>query len=149
TPLRAAVPQISINVDQAQAESLQVSVGDVYNTVQTYLGSSYVNLFNRFGRNYMVYAQADSPYRLTQANINDYYVRNNGGTMVPVGTMAGIKPAQGPSVITLYNLFPSATINGAANEAYSSGQALQVMDGIARKTLPPGMSYEWTAMSYQ
>jgi HAE1 family hydrophobic/amphiphilic exporter-1 len=149
TPLRAAVPQILVKVDQSQAQALQVSVGDVYNTIQTYLGSSYINLFTRFGRNYMVYAQADSPYRLAQANINDYYVRNKSGAMVPLGTLAGIKPAEGPSVITLYNLFPSATINGAANEAFSSGQALQLMDTLAQKSLPSGMSYEWTAMSYQ
>jgi HAE1 family hydrophobic/amphiphilic exporter-1 len=149
TPLRAAVPQFTVNVDQAQAQALQVSVGDVYNTIQTYLGSSYINLFTRFGRNYMVYAQADSPFRLTKANINDYYVRNKGGVMVPLGTLAGIKPAEGPSVITLYNLFPSATINGAANETFSSGQALHVMEELAQKNLPPGMTYEWTAMSYQ
>ena len=149
TPLRASAPQFSINVDKSQAETLDVSMGDVYNTVQTYLGSTYVNLFSRFGRNYMVYAQADAPFRLEKAAIGDYYVRSQGGQMVPVGSMASLKPQQGPSVITLYNLFPSATINGAANAAFSSGQALQVLETIAGKTLPAGMDYEWTAMSYQ
>jgi HAE1 family hydrophobic/amphiphilic exporter-1 len=149
TPLRASVPQINVNVNRSHAESLGIAVGDVDNTVQTYLGSSFVNLFTRFGHNYMVYAQADSPFRQQTRSINDYYVRSQSGQMVPVGTVAGIEPTQGPSVITLYNLYPSATINGAANEGFSSGQALQTLEDIANKTLASGMSYEWTAMSYQ
>ncbi|HEX5219156.1 MAG TPA: efflux RND transporter permease subunit, partial [Verrucomicrobiae bacterium] len=149
TPLRASVPQVSINVNRTQAETLGLTVGDVHSTVQTYLGSSYVNLFTRFGRNYMVYAQADADYRLTEAGLKDYYVRSQTGQMVPLSTVASVEPANGPSVITLYNLYPSATINGAANDAFSSGQALEVMENIAKKTLPAGMAYEWTAMSYQ
>ena len=150
TPLRASVPQISIDVNRTQTESLGVNVGDVYNTVQTYLGSSYVNLFTRFGHNYMVYAQADARYRQESDSLKSYYVRGQSGQMIPLSTVAGIEPTQGPSVITLYNLFPSATINGAANDAFSSGQALATMAGIANKVLPTGsMSYEWTAMSYQ
>jgi hydrophobic/amphiphilic exporter-1 (mainly G- bacteria), HAE1 family len=149
TPLRASVPQINVNVNRSHAESLGVNVGDVDNTVQTYLGSSFVNLFTRFGHNYMVYAQADSPYRQQTRSINDYYVRSQSGQMIPVGTVAGIEPTQGPSVITLYNLYPSATVNGVANEGFSSGRALQTLESIADKTLAPGMRYEWTAMSYQ
>jgi hydrophobic/amphiphilic exporter-1 (mainly G- bacteria), HAE1 family len=149
TPLRASAPQISINVNQTRAETLGVNVGDVNNTVQTYLGSSFVNLFTRFGHNYLVYAQADAPYRLETDNLKDYYVRGQSGQMVPLSAVASIEPTQGPSVITLYNLFPSATINGAANEGFSSGQALQTLEDIADKVLPAGMSYEWTAMSYQ
>ena len=149
TPLRASVPQLSINVDPTQAETLGVNVGDVYSTVQTYLGSSYVNLFTRFGHNYMVYAQADAPFRLTADSLRDFYVRGQSGQMVPLGTVADVEPTQGPAVATLYNMYPSATINGAANDAFSSGQALQVMESIAEKTLPAGMTYEWTAMSYQ
>ena len=149
TPLRASVPQIKINVNRAQAESLGIAVGDVDNTIQTYLGSSFVNLFTRFGYNYMVYAQADSPYRQQIRGIGDYYVRSPNGPMVPVGTLVSIEQTQGPAVITLYNLYPSATINGGVNEAFSSGQALQTMEDIAGKVLPAGMSYEWTAMSYQ
>jgi len=121
----------------------------VNNTVQTYLGSSYVNLFNRFGRNYMVYAQADAPYRLQRASVSDYCVRSQSGDMVPVGAVAAIEETQGPSLITLYNLFPSATINGAAKDGYSSGQALETMERIAKSVLPAGMTYQWTAMSYQ
>jgi len=149
TPLRASVPQISVNVNRTQAETLGVSIGDVNDTVQTYLGSSFVNFFTRFGRNYMVYAQADAPFRLNPGNLDDYHVRGQNGQMVPLGTLVSIEPFQGPAVITLYNLFPSATINGAAGERFSSGQALQTMEAITRSALPPGMSYEWTAMSYQ
>jgi HAE1 family hydrophobic/amphiphilic exporter-1 len=149
TSLRAATPQMSVKVNKTQAQMLNLSMGDVYNTIQTYLGSSYVNLFSRFGRNYMVYAQADGSHRLTPENIDHYYVRSQTGQMVPLGTVASIKPTQGPAVITLYNLFPSATINGAANDAYSSGEALAAMEKIAKRVLPPGIAYEWTAMSYQ
>jgi len=128
---------------------LGVLTGDVYQTVQTYLGSSFVNLFTRFGHNYMVYAQADGPYRLQPDSLKTYHVRSQSGEMIPLGTVAAITATQGASVIPLYNLLPSATINGSANDAYSSGQALAAMEAIAAKTLPIGMSYEWTAMSYQ
>jgi HAE1 family hydrophobic/amphiphilic exporter-1 len=149
TPLRASVPQISINVNETQAETLGVVAGDIYQTMQSYLGSSFVNLFTRFGHNYMVYTQADAPYRLGIDGLKSYHVRSQGGEMVPLGTVAQIKSTQGASVFPLYNLFPSAAINGSANDAYSSGQALATMETLARKTLPAGMSYEWTAMSYQ
>ncbi len=149
TPLRTAVPQVEVDVNRSRAQLLGVDIGDVYSTVQTYLGSSFVNLFTRFGHNYMVYAQADGTYRLTADNLADFYVRGASGQMVPLGTLAGIRPTQGPAVITLYNLFPTATINGATNDAFSSGQGLATMANIAQGALQPGMSYEWTAMSYQ
>jgi len=149
TPLRASVPQITIDVNQTQAQSLGVLTGDVYQTVQTYLGSSFVNLFTRFGHNYMVYAQADGQYRLQPESLKTYHVRSQSGEMIPLGTVAAITATQGAAVIPLYNLLPSATINGSANDTYSSGQALAAMEAIAARTLPVGMSYEWTAMSYQ
>jgi HAE1 family hydrophobic/amphiphilic exporter-1 len=149
TPFRSQVPQIEMTVDPAQAETLNVPVGDVYDTLQTYLGSSYVNLFTKFGHNFMVFAQADAQNRLTANDLKTYYVRSQTGQMVPLGTLADIKSTVGPGVISLYNLFPSATINGAANPAYSSGQALSAMEAIARQDLGPGMNFEWTAMSYQ
>jgi len=116
--------------------------------VQTYLGSSFVNQFTRFGHQYMVYAQADSPYRRQVGSLSDYYVRSSSGAMVPLGTLASVERTQGPAVVTLYNLYPAATVNGAAKEGFSSGQAMAAMERIARETLPPGMSFEWTAMSY-
>jgi hydrophobic/amphiphilic exporter-1 (mainly G- bacteria), HAE1 family len=149
SPFRSQVPQIAVTVDRSQAETLNVPVGDVYQTLQTYLGSSYVNLFTKFGRNFMVFAQADSKRRLTADDLKSYYIRSQTGEMVPLGTLADIRETVGPAVIQLYNLYPSATVNGAAAGKFSSGQALDTMQAIADKTLGPGMSFEWTAMSYQ
>ncbi|HAB19309.1 MAG TPA: hypothetical protein DCE44_23130 [Verrucomicrobiales bacterium] len=149
SPLRASVPQVSVKINRTQAEALGVAIGDVQNSVQTYLGSSFVNYFARFGHNYTVYAQADAPYRLTPNRLLEYTARNQSGDMVPLGAVAGIESQLGPSVITLYNLRPSASIFGSANPGYSSGQALEAMSEIAKVKLPPGMSYQWTAMSYQ
>jgi hydrophobic/amphiphilic exporter-1 (mainly G- bacteria), HAE1 family len=149
TPLRASVPQITIHVEKTQAGTLGVNVGDVYSTVQAYLGSSFVNQFTRFGHQYMVYAQADAPFRRQAGSLGGYYIRSAAGQMVPLGTVASIERTQGPAVVTLYNLYPAATINGGAREGFSSGQAMQAMERIAHETLPAGMSFEWTAMSYQ
>jgi HAE1 family hydrophobic/amphiphilic exporter-1 len=149
TAFRASVPQVTVKVDKTQAATLNVNVGDVYNTVQIYLGSSFVNLFTRFGHNYMVYLQADPLRRVTTADVKDLYVRSQSGSMVPVGALAEIKPALGASVVSLYNLFPAATINGMPAPGFSSGQSLDAMEALAKKTLPRGMGFEWTAMSYQ
>ncbi len=149
TPFRAQVPQILVTVDRSQAETLNVAVGDVFDTLQSYLGSSYINLFTRFGHNFMVFAQAEGKQRLTAEDIKHYYVRSQTGDMVPLGTLADIKATQGPALISLYNLFPTATINGATAAGFSSGQGLAAMQRIAERTLGPGLEYEWTAMSYQ
>ena len=121
TPFRAQVPQIAVKVDRSQAETLGVAVGDVFETLQSYLGSTYINLFTKFGRNYMVFAQAEAKQRLSADDIKQYWVRNQRGQMVPLGTLADIKDDHGPSLISLYNLFPTATINGSAAAGFSSG----------------------------
>jgi hydrophobic/amphiphilic exporter-1 (mainly G- bacteria), HAE1 family len=126
-----------------------VGIGDVFDTLQSYLGSTYVNLFTRFGHNFMVFAQADGAHRLSAEDLKQYYVRNQRGEMVPLGTVADIKSTQGPSLISLYNLFPTATVNGAAAPGFSSGQGLDTMEALAARTLGSGLEYEWTAMSYQ
>ena len=149
TPFRASVPQIAVQVNRTHAESLGVSVGDLQDTVQTYLGSTFANFFTRFGHNYMVYVQADAPFRREPGDLREYPVRSQSGAMIPLGAVAEINPTLGPAVVTLYNLRPSATINGAARDGYSSGEVLQVMEEIVRRRLPAGMTYEWTAMSYQ
>lgn len=149
TPLRASVPQFDIDVDRTRAETLGLDVGDVNNTLQSYLGSSVAGQFTRFGHTYMVYVQADAPFRLQPDRLSEYHVRGQTGDMVPVTSVARVEPALGPSVYTLYNLYTSATINGAVSDGYSSGQAIAIMESIARRVLPPGMTYEWTAMSYQ
>ena len=149
TPFRSQVPQIAVNVDRSQAETLNVAVGDVFDALQSYLGSSYINLFTKFGHNFMVFAQAEGKKRLTADDLKQYYVRSESGQMVPLGTLADIKPTQGPALISLYNLFPTATINGSTTAAFSSGQGLDAMQAIADRTLGPGLESEWTAMSYQ
>ena len=149
TPFRAQVPQIAVKVDRSQAETLGVAVGDVFDTLQTYLGSTYINLFTRFGHNFMVFAQAEAPYRLSAADIRQFWVRNQKQQMVPLGTLADLQDDHGPSLISLYNLFPTATVNGSAAPGFSSGQGLEVMATLAGQKLGSGMEYEWTAMSYQ
>jgi hydrophobic/amphiphilic exporter-1 (mainly G- bacteria), HAE1 family len=149
TAFRANVPQLSLTVNRDQAATLNVDVGDIYNMLQSALGSTYVNLFIRFGHNYMVYVQGDPLHRLDAEGIKQLFVRSQSGDMVPIGALTDIKPSQGPTVISLYNLFPSATINGAPSANSSSGQALATMESAARKVLTPGMNFEWTALAYQ
>ena len=149
TAFRANVPQLSLRVDRAQAATLNVDVGDLYNLLQSSLGSTYVNLFTRFGHNYMVYVQADPQHRLNAEGIKQLFVRSQSGDMVPVGALAEIKPSLGPTAISLYNLFPSATINGAPAANSNSGQALTALESIALKILPAGVSFEWSGLAYQ
>ena len=149
SPFRAAVPQFDVEVDRIKIQTLHVTTDQVFSTLASYLGSSYINQFNRFGRVFQVYAQADSQFRLTTRDIAKMTVRNQNGDMIPIGTVAKITPSVGPSLISLYNLYPSATIVGLPAQGYSSGQSLNLMEQIADKTLPSGAGYEWTAMSYQ
>ena len=149
TAFRANVPQLSLRVDRAQAATLNVDVGDLYNLLQSSLGSTYVNLFTRFGHNYMVYVQADPQHRLNADGIKQLFVRSQSGDMVPVGALVEIEPSLGPTVISLYNLFPSATINGAPAANSNSGQALTALESIALKIFPAGVSFEWSGLAYQ
>jgi hydrophobic/amphiphilic exporter-1 (mainly G- bacteria), HAE1 family len=149
TPFRASAPQLHTEIDRRQAEALSINVGDAFQTIQTYLGSTYVSQFSRFGHNFPVFVQADTQFRLTFEALGDLNVRNSKGAMVPVGTLASVVPGVGPALIPLFNLNPSATINGTAAPGFSSGQALKLMEEIATATLPPGMSYGWTGVSYQ
>jgi HAE1 family hydrophobic/amphiphilic exporter-1 len=149
TSFRAAVPQYDVVIDRVKAESLHVNVGDVFSTISSYVGSTFVNQFNEFGLTFQVYAQADAPYRLDVNQLNNLYVRSRDGVMIPVGTLVQIKPVVGPSLISLYNLYPSATVIGSSAPGFSSGQALDLMDQVAAHNLPRGTGYDWTAMSYQ
>jgi HAE1 family hydrophobic/amphiphilic exporter-1 len=149
TSFRPGFPQLGAHVDRVKAQNLDVPVGDVFSTLQAFLGSYYVNQFNKFGRTYQVYVQAESQYRLEPDDIRRLYVRNNQGKMVPIGTLADVGFETGPALITLYNLYPAAPINGQAAPGYSSGQALKLMENMAAQTLPPDTGYEWTGMSYQ
>ncbi len=149
TPLRVAVPQVKLKINRARAEALGVSVGDAYDALQSYLGSSYVNQFSKFGQNYSVYVQADPRFRADTQAIGQLTVRSRSGQMVPLNAFAQFTDATGPAVASQYNLLPTAAIVGAANTGFSSGEALAVMEELAGKILPPGVSFEWTAMSYQ
>ncbi|BCZ98240.1 multidrug efflux RND transporter permease subunit [Legionella pneumophila serogroup 1] len=149
TTFRASVPQVAAPINRTKAESLGVRVADAFDTLQTYLGSSYVNLFTKFGQVFPVYVQADASSRVSSEDLRNYYVRNQSGSMVPLGTLTDVGPAVGPSIISLYNLYPSSNINGVAARGYSSGQGIQVMEKLAKEQLPPGISYEWTSTAYQ
>ena len=146
---RSSVPQYRLEVDRVKTEALQVSLDQVFAALAGYLGSSYVNQFNQFGRVFQVYVQADSQSRVRLEDIENMFVRNRDGQMIPLGTLVKITPIVGPSLISLYNLRPTATIIGLPAQGVSSGQALTLMEEIARRTLPPGTGLEWSAMSYQ
>jgi HAE1 family hydrophobic/amphiphilic exporter-1 len=149
TSFRASVPQLAAPINRIKAEALGVSIGDASNTLQTYLGSSYVNLFSKFGQVFQVYVQADAASRMSIDDVRNYYVRNKSGAMVPLGTLTDMSSTVGPSIISLYNLYPSSNIYGMAATGYSSGQAMQVMERLASQVLPAGISYEWTSTAYQ
>src|SRR6478672_5136472 len=146
---RSSVPQYRLEVDRVKTEALQVSLDQVFAALGGYLGSTYVNQFNQFGRVFQVYVQADSQSRLRLEDIENMFVRNKDGQMIPLGTLVTISPTVGPSLISLFNLYPTATIIGLPAQGVSSGQALTLMEEIARRTLPPGTGFEWSAMSYQ
>src|SRR5580698_1190496 len=149
TPFRAAAPQLRVEVDRVKAQTLHVPVDQVFGTLATYLGSTYIEQFNKFGRVFQVYAQADAPFRLRPRDIDNLQVRNQQGHMIPLGTLVNITPTVGPSLISLYNLYPTASVLGLPAAGFSSGEALRLMDENAARTLPPGAATEWTAMSYQ
>ena len=121
----------------------------VFSTLATYLGSSYVDQFNKFGRVFQIYVQGDAPFRMNPDDILHLKVRNQNGDMIPLGTVLTITPIVGPSLISLYNLYPSASIVGVPAKGFSSGDAISLMEQIAAQTLPPGVGYSWTALSYQ
>lgn len=143
------VPQLELTFNPAAAETLGVNIGDAYDALQSYFGSSYVNQFFKFGQTYQVYVQADGPYRIDINQIQKLYVKNRQGDMVPMGAFVQIKETSGPTIASQYNLFPTASVNGAAAPGVSSGQALAAITQLANDTLPEGIGHEWTAMSYQ
>ena len=149
TVFRADAPQVRLDVDRVKAEMLGVSVGDVFGALSTAFGSSYVGQVNRFGRVFQVYAQADEAFRLTPAALGQLAARSAGGAMVPLDAMVSAQPSAGPPLITSYDLYPAATVIGAASPGHSSGEALAAMEGIAADILPRGAGFDWTAMSFQ
>jgi hydrophobic/amphiphilic exporter-1 (mainly G- bacteria), HAE1 family len=149
SPFRAAVPQLAVDVSRTQAETLHVSVQQIFDTLTSYLGSTYINQFNKFGHTFQVYTQADSRFRVRPTDVENLPLRNQDGNMTTLGTVVHLEPDVGPSLISLYNLYPSSTIIGSPATGYSSGQSMDLMEQVAKSELPPGTGYDWTAMSYQ
>src|SRR5438874_3633491 len=143
------VPQLNVDVDRVKAKRENMRLSDVFETLQVYLGSLYVNDFNRFGRTYQVVAQADAPFRSQLDDVMPLKTRNAAGEMVPLGSVINVSRSFGPDVVQRYNAYNSADINGGPAPGYSSGQAQAVMAKILDQTLPRGMSYEWTDLAYQ
>ena len=146
---RAGVPMIFADVDRVKAKSLGVPLDALFGTLQASLGSAYVNDFNKFGRTYQVRVQADQRFRLEPEDVRRLEVRGRQGQMVPLGTLIKVDKRQGSQIIPRYNLYPSASITGEAAAGFSSGQALQIMEQMAARSLPPSMGFEWTGMSLQ
>ena len=149
TSFRAGAPHVRVEVDRVKAESLKVPVGEVFSTLSSYLGSSFVNRFNKFGLSLEVFLQAESKFRANPSDILKLQVRNLDGQMVPIGAVAELRQSLGAPLISLYNLYPSAAIVGSPAEGFSSGEGIALMDEIAKAILPPGTGYEWTAMAFQ
>jgi multidrug efflux pump len=146
---RANTPQLKVNVDKAKAKAMGVSLSGLYDTLQIYLGSLYVNDFNLFGRTYQVTAQADAPFRKDPQDIMQLKTRNSSGEMVPLGSIVKVSQITGPNNIVRYNMFPSAEVTGNAAPGVSSGEAIHVMETLASQKLPPSMGFEWTELTLQ
>jgi len=145
----ANAPQLFIEVDRDRAEALQVSVDEIFSTLQIYLGSRYVNDFDKFGQTYRVYVQADKQFRSKPEDIGQLYVRSQQGEMIPLSNLVRITPTTGPQTISHYNLFRSIEINGNAVPGYSSGQAIQMMEKLASVMLPNQVGFEWSGISLE
>ncbi len=144
----ADTPQIYLDIDRDKAQVLGVKISDIFNALQSTLGGYYVNDFNVFGRTWQVNIEAETPYRKSVDDINNIYVRNSAGSMVPMRALAQPRLVQGPQLLVRYNGFRAAIINGAPKPGFSSGQALNAMERISA-TLPSGYGYEWTATALQ
>jgi multidrug efflux pump len=143
------VPQLYADIDRTKARQLGVPVTEVFDTMQVYLGSLYVNDFNKFGRTYSVRVQADAPFRARAEDVGQLKVRSTTGEMVPLSALLNVRPAAGPERAMRYNGFLAADVNGRPAPGFSSGQAQAAVERIAAETLPPGIGFEWTELTYQ
>ena len=149
TSLDVNAPQLNVDIDRTQVKSQGVRLADVFESLQVYLGSLYVNDFNRFGRTYKVPAQADADHRMQAEAIGRLQVRNAVGDMLPLSAFVTVTPSSGPDRVIHYNGYPSADISGGAMPGVSSGQAVALMERLAQEVLPEGVTYEWTDLTYQ
>jgi len=144
-----STPQLYLDIDRTKAQLLGINVPDVFSALQIYLGSSYVNDFNLFGRTFRVVAQADGDVRTNPKDVLAIRVRNSSGDTVPLGSFTTVRDISGPYRVPRYNLYPAAELDGAAAPGYSQGQAMEIMQQLAAQMLPDGFSYEWTTLAYQ
>ena len=145
----ASVPQVFVDVDRDKVLKQGVALGDVYQTLQAFLGGLYVNQFNRFGRQWRVFMQAEGTDRTTPADISQFYVRNNDGEMVPLSALQSTGPTAGPQYTNRFNVYRAVQVSGNAADGYSSGQALDALEDVARTTLPREFGFDWSDLSYQ
>lgn len=144
-----STPQLYLDIDRVKAQMLGINTPDVFNALQVYLGSSYVNDFNLFGRTFRVVAQAKADERMDPKDVLAIRVRNSSGDAVPLGSFTTVRDVSGPYRVPRYNLYPAAELDGAAAPGYSQGQAMEIMQKLAAETLPDGFSYEWTTLAFQ
>jgi multidrug efflux pump len=149
TPYRSQVPQLFLNIDREKVRTLNVPISSVFDTLQTYLGTNYVNDFNFLGRTYQVNLQGDAAFRADPNQILRMYTRNSTGGMVPLGSLLDVQRITGPDTVSHYNVYPAALIQGATLPGVSSGEAIEKMERISRTNLPNGFSFEWTQLTYQ
>jgi multidrug efflux pump len=149
TTFQNSVPQLYADVDRVKAKSQGVMLSDVFGTLQSYLGSTYVNDFNRFGRTYRVYAQAEAQFRMSPEDVAELKTRNVAGSMVPLGSVANIQFATGPDRVAHYNVYLAADINSQAKPGYSTNQATAAMERVLANSLPNGYGFEWTELTFQ
>lgn len=149
TTFQATVPQRFMDIDKEKALKVGVSLNDLYTTVGAFMGGAYVNDFTRFGRLYKTYIQAEPEYRVNEAQINNFFIKNTNGDMVPLSTLATIRPVTGPDYTNRFNLFRAVEVTGAPASGYTSAQAMAALEEAAAETLPSDMTYAWNAMSYQ
>jgi HAE1 family hydrophobic/amphiphilic exporter-1 len=149
TTFLANVPQIFVNVDRDKVLKQGVAISDVYQTLQCYMGGIFVNYFNRFGRQWQVYVEAEGEYRDTPEKLGSYYVRNRDGVMVPLSALVSVEHRLGPEFTIRYNLYRSAQFNGSAAPGYSSNQATQALEEVFAQTMPRDMGFDYIGMSYQ
>jgi HAE1 family hydrophobic/amphiphilic exporter-1 len=144
-----SVPQVFVKVDRDKVLKLGVPLNDVYSTLQTFMGGNFVNYFNRFGRQWQVYVEAEDQYRARAENVLQFYVRNNQGQAVPLSAFTEIQHRTGPEFVMHYNEYTCAQINGAAAPGYSSGQATKALEEVFKRTMPPGIGHDYFGMSFQ
>ena len=149
TTFLPSVPQQFVDVDEDKVLKQGVSINDVYRTIQTFMGGSFVNYFNRFGRQWQVYIEAEGEYRTKAENVGQFYVRNNKGEMVPLSTLTKFESRAGPEFTMRFNMYRSAQLNGSAAPGYSSAQAMKALEEVFAETMPREMGYDYSAMSFQ